>query len=232
MKKHLSIFCLFLYLSLGVAGRAQAIILTPVVDGTLFDFGDDGTVNFINTNEGVQALNMAGFDSRGIMEFDLSGISNPIPNAFLRLYKNATLGPFPMTIDLYGYAGDGTLSNTDYNDGSFLTSFNYNDENIFDIDLTTHVQGAVSGAYSFLGLNLRMHDQFEGTNAPPYASFGSLEWPPANELHVEGGATPVVPEPASVLLLSSGLLGMLYRKIPTKIPGITGIRGIRGQAHF
>jgi|GEM_PF-4232968 len=213
MKKLLNILALAIILSLTPTAKAQALILYPTVDGTIFDFGDDGTVNFINTDEAIQALDMIGFDSRGILEFDLAGVSDP-SNAFLRLYKVATLGTFPMTIDVYGYSADGALSDADYNAGAFLTSFSYNDENIFDLDLTPHLQNAVADAYSFLGLNLRMHDEYQGGIPPPYVAWGSLEdeFPPPSELHITEEASPVVPEPASLLLLGSGLIGTLARR--------------------
>jgi hypothetical protein len=215
MRKFQRILTLCLWMLVVSTGMAQAVILLPTVDGTLFDFGDDGTVNFINSYESVQALNMIGFDSRGIMEFDLDGVSGPVTNAFLRLYKIEALGPFPMSIDVYGYEGDGMLSSADYSDGFLMSSFSYNNENTFDLDLTEHVEDVINNAYSFLGINLRIHDEFTKRGAPPYTSFGSLEYPPANELHIERTAHPV-PEPGSFLLMGCGLLGVFARSRQNK----------------
>ncbi len=211
MKKVFALVSMFLFLSVisfWVADSAEAVILGPTADGTIFDFG------YVNTIESVQA---ARDFSHGIIEFDLSGISLPITNSFLRLYHNASSGPFPFRIDVFSYSGDGVVAVGDYNAGSFATWFLYNDEAVFDVNLTSTVQYAVSNSYNFLGLNLVMPPPYP-EDVFPYISFGSLEYPKAGpqpaELHItdfnEGNNT--VPEPATALLFASGLLGAAARR--------------------
>lgn len=189
------------------AQKANAGVLMPDVDGTIFSFG------YINADETVQAAEDL---SRGIIEFDVSGVSSPVTASFLRLYRNASEGPFPFQVDVFSYPGDGTLTVADYNAGSLVSSFSYNNEAAVDIDLTAAARQAVSDSYDYLGLNLRMSLPYPEGEALSYISFGSLEYPLAGalpaELHVATSDNPTVPEPATILLLSFGLAGRFLRK--------------------
>lgn len=203
-----------LFLGIGFVSPAFSAMVLPSVDATIFDFEDDGVGNFINSTGGVQALNSSGFDSRGIIEFNLAGLNQSISGVFLRVYRNAAQGPFPLTIDVYGYSGDGALAMADYADGLFWGSFDYSDDSFVDVDLGTHVNDAIALNDSFLGINLRMHDQSGVVNGPPFVSFKSLELNNPAELSFSVGSTSssAIPEPASLVLVAGGLLGVWKRR--------------------
>jgi hypothetical protein len=106
----------------------------------------------------VQTLHVPSFEDRGIIEFNLSGLSQPILNVELVLPVFSSIGPFPFTIDVFGYAGDGALTLSDWTQGSFLTSFSHSGEQTVTLDVTFFIRSAVAAGDAFTGFNFRFAD--------------------------------------------------------------------------
>ena len=70
--------------------------------------------------------------------FNLSGLSQPILSVELVLPVFSS-NPFPFTIDVFGYAGDGALTLSDWDQGSLLTSFSYSGEQTVTLDVTSFI---------------------------------------------------------------------------------------------
>jgi hypothetical protein len=118
-----------------------ATTIQPTVDGIVRDgvpfSAKDGIPDSTLEGSIVQVLNVPSFEDRGIIEFSLSGLSQPIFNAQLVLPVFGSNGPFPFTVDVFTYAGDGTLTLADWAQGSLLTSFPYSGEQAVTLDATS-----------------------------------------------------------------------------------------------
>jgi hypothetical protein len=151
----------------------------PVVDGSIRDgvpfSAKDGIPDSTLDLSVVQALDVPNFEDRGIIEFSLSGLSQPILNAELVLPVFSSNGPYPFTIDVFGYAGDGVLTLSDWAQGSHLTSFSYSGEQIVTLDVTSFISSAVAAGDAFAGFNFRFAVPSSINLNGPFVAFGSLE---------------------------------------------------------
>ncbi len=206
MKKILLIVAI-LILVLYCERPAQATILFPNADATIFDFGPkDGIPDFIN-HSGLQAFNVPFGDDRALLEFNLSSLSGTnISSAILDLDVADTLGPYPMTLGIYTYSGDGIINNDDFGAGSLWTTYNYNGENNVLLDLTGAISNQVNASQTYAGINIRGQNVSALSNAP-YVAFHNTDNPRAALLRIN--ETSSVPEPTSLLLFLSGA-GLIY----------------------
>ena len=173
------------------APDTTAQTIQPVVDGSVRDgvpfSAKDGIPDAILEHSIVQVLDGTNFEDRGIIEFSLSGLSQPILDAELVLPVFASPGCLPFTIDVFTYAGDGALTISDWAQGSLLTSFLYSGEQV-TLDVTSFISSAVAAGDAFAGFNLQIGVPCIDLNLPPSVAFGSLEFPPAASLRVTEGA--------------------------------------------
>ena len=166
------------------APDATASTRDPVVDAIIRDGGPfgpkDGIGDVVLDGSVVQTLHVPAFEDRGIIEFDLSGLSQPILSVELVLPVFSS-NPFPFTIDVFGYAGDGVVTLSDWDQGSLLTSFLYSGEQTVTLDVTSFIQSAVAAGDAFAGFNLRFADP---PVIGPFVAFRSLEFPPSAFLRI------------------------------------------------
>jgi hypothetical protein len=160
--------------------------------------------------------NYSGYADHGIMEFNVAGSylsSDPVtlnlPIIFS--FDGRDSAPYPWTVDLFGYAGDGTLSMEDYGAGSLLgsRSFHFGISSL-DFDVTQFLKQLQSDNDMFAGFSIRLRTGVTSEDGPLIA-FGSLEGGSGY-----GPATLVfVPEPTTSLLAvlgSVGLFGIGWRR--------------------
>jgi pimeloyl-ACP methyl ester carboxylesterase len=157
-----------LILFVGWLGSVDAIATTvellPVFDGSIKDEGTpanphDGIPDIIEDqstiNVGIDSIN----EYRGILEFNLASIgrNNVIKSAFLRL---RFAGTYPellgstVSIQLFGYLGDGVFQLGDFDAGVFIMKFDVHlnlPSNPIFIDVTQFLQDKSD----FVGFNLR-----------------------------------------------------------------------------
>jgi hypothetical protein len=156
----------------------------------------------------VQVLNVdrlvAPFEDQGIIEFDISGGVPAQGRLKLVLPVFAAMGPFPFTIGVFSYAGDGVLSLADFAAGSFLTSFEYSGQPRVVLDVTEFVRDLVASGDGIAGFNLQFSIPTTIPLNGPFVAFGSLEFPPTAELTVAA--------PSTLALLAAGVaLGIMQR---------------------
>ena len=198
--------CVILLYSCVSAATAMAVSIAPTVDGSVRDvdvYGvKDGTADSILDGSVVQILNVPSTEDRGIIEFRLSGLAAPsISNAQLVLPIFDSNGPFPFTIDVYTYAGDGNLTLSDWAAGSFFTSFAFSGvEEAVALDVTSFVRSALAQNDSYAGFNLRFAVPSSINDNGPCLASGSRDCGIAASLSITA-----VPEPGVLTLMLLGI---------------------------
>lgn len=206
----------FTFLMLAVNEPVIATITMPIVDGSIADGlqgPKDGIPDEYSTVSIVSVLDVdrpvLPFESRGIIEFELPVRARPVTNAELVLNVFDSMGPYPFTVDVFTYTGDGLLLLNDFNAGSLFTSFAYSGEPVVSLDVTSFIQTLYASGDDFAGFNFQFAVPSTIPINGPGVSFNSLEYPPAAKLRLLP-----IPAPGAVLLTSigAGLIGWLRRR--------------------
>jgi hypothetical protein len=150
------------------------LTLTPSVDGLIRDGAagqpKDGIPDLVEALGLVQVLNAPPFEDRGIIEFDVSPLVRPVGHAELRLNVFGSNGPYPLTVNVFAYSGDGALTPGDFASGSPFTSLSFAGEAQVNVDVTSAVNALISSAAHYAAFNLRTPPSTISLN-------GRLLWP-------------------------------------------------------
>jgi hypothetical protein len=157
--------------------NGNRVQLQPSVDAELRDLNNDGVFESMNTTANLIRVENAAVERRGVLEFDLSGISSNkiVKSAFLTIHINAHNGnSFPL--DIFGYAGDGVATGFDAVAGSLIGSRAFSfagsvDNRSYTIELSPALIQQLLGTSNDLGLVLRTNHatnaiQFDSTEGP------------------------------------------------------------------
>ena len=170
---------------------SNTIVITVVADGYARDGlhdEKDGFPDYIVTSGGIQVLNVERedmpFEDRGIFEFDLSTMPDTFVTATLELYVTNSLGPYPFTLVLADYVGDGVAGLDDFNAGTDIQTIVFNGESTIALDVTSSIQIHWEAEDSYAGFILRFDPATTIPSNGPYVYLGSLASPPAAVLKI------------------------------------------------
>ncbi len=171
--------------------------LLPVADGMVMDNGaevggpPDGIPDYVEEELGLQVVHNSLTNHQAVIEFDLGTVEvgriqrillNVVPIGYA--WQEGTIY---IPIQLFGFAGDGSIQLDDFDAGSFITVFDVpirSREPIF-FDVTDEVIEILLSQHSLAGFNLRTSVDAGSVN------FGSLEHEPSPTLIIEYIPTPV-----------------------------------------
>jgi hypothetical protein len=179
-------------LLLGSAGPAHADLLVPTDAQGIRQLPGQSPalLTFLSINQSVE--------DRTVLEFDLRGLSPGVVSAVLNL-ELRNLGPTPGAIDVFTFAGTGTVTPDLFNAGTLFTSFDSGPAGLdtVAVDVTAAVEAAVEAGDAFLGFRLSTATSDRYLLGPPYTPAGPT-------LDVSA-----VPEPSSLALVGIGCLALL-----------------------
>jgi hypothetical protein len=89
---------------------------------------------------------------RGVMEFSLEGLTGPVESAVLQTLQETNVEG--LTVEIYGYAGDGVLSVEDYSAGTLFLEDQYQ-FGPYEVDITELVNSLIGNA-THVGLVFRL----------------------------------------------------------------------------
>ena len=133
---------------------SEASTLNPIFQGSIRDIPKDGIGDFLNGNFQHGNLTALNAEDRGIVEFDLKSF-DIVQSAYLISAEQFNSVGSTISLSLYGYAGDGAFSLSDFSLGNKLFSFEHKQGESLNLDVTNFVNTAITLGHDLLGFNLR-----------------------------------------------------------------------------
>ena len=181
------------------SANAIPIVINPVDDGSIYSSGSVSSSAYLMASGSIQA----------VAEFSTSDISGSVSQALLSVNPYG-LPLWGSTVYVFGYYSfDGKLTSSDYDTGTFLgewgipSTLGYGEDTYFDV--TSFINGITS---PYAGFNLRTDSG--GTDV-----FSSIEYNYGHPAQLIVTSSPV-PEPATMLLLATGIAGLAGSRIRRK----------------
>ncbi len=226
MKSSLAILILALaLLGIGSDARASTIVVLPTADGSGEDDPVDGVFDSFNTTSNNRPVNRSATGvaqgvHRTAVEFELPTIPggeviSSVTFQFEGFVQFGDLGPH--TTLIHGYAGDGSISLSDFTESNLLGSLSIgvavvNDPFLETLDVTSFVQGLYTATETHAGLLVQLQDE----SLPQHGlDLIGTQWPgggqPPDSTRFPRLIIETVPEPSTALLLASGLGALAVR---------------------
>ena len=210
--------------ALSAVGFAGPALATPIVVGsTVHGFArdsdggvKDGVGDAVNTSV-VLVRNQSSTEERGIMEYDVSGLSGPVASATLDIEATSVFGTLPRTIEVRGFVGDGSLTASDFGLGALLTTFSLTGDGLYSADVTAFVNQRITDTDQWAGIQFVdiTEEQSLGSRYDPL--FGQFVLPAARRRDGYSGADfarHAGPRPRRARIQTQGLTGIIETREP------------------
>jgi hypothetical protein len=188
--------CVFGAAALGVLfsgpPRARADIVNPADARGIRELPgqNPSLLTFLSINHSIE--------DRTVIEFALGGLSS-VTSATLDLDLFNLDPGLPGVIDVYAFAGTGTVTPDLFSAGTLVTSFPSSQSGLEHVDVTAAVLAAQEAGEQFLGFRLSTTTDSRYLLGPPFTQSGPTL------------TTQVIPEPATILLFAIGTLRLTVR---------------------
>ncbi|GIV77432.1 MAG: hypothetical protein KatS3mg050_1826 [Litorilinea sp.] len=138
----------------GPAVVAQA---DPTTAGYVTDLSNDGTPDTACDGCAPYVSNSPNAENQGVLEFMLPDPVAPTDGAILKLHLGMRniVSP-PLSVSLYGYVGNGTVENGDFDAGSLIATFTISNEAAVAIDVTDFISTQLANNVGTVGFGLRL----------------------------------------------------------------------------
>jgi len=151
---------------------------------------EEGTVEDNMTGDNNTGDNGTIGDGNGTIGDDNNtGVDNPVCTATIELTRSDThltdYVVYPIRWEIYGYTGDGNLTESDYDRGVFLKNVSYNGEEFFTLDVTNFVNTLIVSGDQYVGFVFRQPDGSVANGG----NYRSIDFGENSTLNVSDGNT-------------------------------------------
>ena len=142
------------------------------------DHNGNGDVIFLN-DPLLASINGFAEEQRGVLEFGIAQLSQPVGHADLTLVVTSAFGHTPFDVHVYMYAGDGAVTLSDFAAGSLVRSFSYAGQMQVTLDVTTALNSLIASHATYAGFNFRAQpaDPVSGPHGITFDAFDHPLWP-------------------------------------------------------